>query len=248
MPDTLSSDNLTRLPHVAHAFFTRAHGNGGFSGQETPQDVYAVRAAMAQELGVAAANLLCCHQVHSADVVTVTEAWPAMENPHADAMVTDKPGFALGILTADCTPVLFAASDAPVIGAAHAGWRGAVGGILDNTLTAMEALGAKRNRVIAALGPCIWQASYEVGPEFPAPFLAEDDHNSRFFTPAARKGHFMFDLPGYVMARLLRLGVGSVALSPADTCAAPERFFSHRYSTLQGVPRGGNLMSAICLK
>jgi len=191
--------------------------------------------------------LLSAYQIHSSTVVTVTHNWLADDRPQADALVTNKKGFALGILTADCGPILFADVGAGVIGAAHAGWRGALSGILDNTLDAMETLGASRKSIHAALGPCIWQKSYEVGPEFPAPFLAEDPAHQRFFRAAFKSDHYMFDLPGYIMARLHALGVGSLAASPADTCAEPERFFSHRYSTLRNEKRKGNLMSAISL-
>ena len=245
--ETLSADNLNALPNLRHAFFTRAWGNAGFSGQESARDVFPVRAAMAAQLRVEPEKLLCCHQIHSPDAVTVTDIWDAQNNPHADALVTNKPGLALGILTADCVPVLFADSRAGVIGAAHAGWRGAVGGILENTLAAMEKLGATRKSIHTALGPCIWQNSYEVGPEFPAPFLAENPENDKFFRPAFKSDRYQFDLPGYVVAKLRDLGVGSVAASPADTCADPDRFYSHRYSTLRAEKRAGNLMSAIAL-
>ncbi|MDE2030009.1 MAG: peptidoglycan editing factor PgeF [Alphaproteobacteria bacterium] len=241
----LTAENLAALPHVRHAFFTRDQGNGGFSGQEDKSDVVPIRARMAAHLGVAPQNLLSGYQVHSPDVVTVTDIWQPEDRPRCDALVTGRRGVALGVLTADCVPVLFAGEG--VVGAAHAGWRGAVGGVLENTLAAMEKLGARRDAVHTALGPCIWQGSYEVGSEFPAPFLAENPCNEAFFRVSSRDGRYMFDLPGYVAEKLRQLGVGSVAMSPADTCAAPERFFSHRYSTLRGEKRSGNLMSAIAL-
>lgn len=245
---TLFSDNLNALPAIRHGFFTRAWGNAGFSGQENAADALKAREQMAAQLEVAPPNLLTCYQIHSPDAVTVTESWPPESRPKADALVTDKPGFALGILTADCVPLLFADSRAGVIAAAHAGWRGALGGIIDNTLNAMEKLGARRKSTIVALGPCIWQNSYEVGPEFPAPFLAENPGNAKFFRPAFKSDRYQFDLPAYVMAKLRTLGVASIDSSPADTCADPDTFYSHRYSTLRAEKRGGNLMSAIALK
>ena len=246
-PAPLLADNLNALSCARHAFFTKAWGNAGFSGQEKAEDAHASRARMAAYLRVAPENLLSCHQVHASDVVTVTGTWPPEDRPKADALVTDRTGVALGVLTADCVPVLFADAGAGVIGAAHAGWRGAIGGVIENTLAAMEKLGARRKFVCAALGPCIWQQSYEVGPEFPAPFLAESPSHERFFRPAFNSNRYQFDLPGYVAAKLWGLGVSSVAQPPADTCADPGRFYSHRYSTLRAEKRGGNLMSAIAL-
>jgi YfiH family protein len=203
---------------------------------------------MAAYLGILPTHFLCCRQVHSPNVVTVEDLWIPDAAPSADAMVTNKPGIALGILTADCVPVLFAATNVRVIGAAHAGWRGAVEGVLENTLKAMEKLGAQRKFIEAALGPAIAQVSYEVGPDFPKPFLAENPAHERFFIHSVRSGHYQFDLPGYVVEKLHHLGVGSVKPSPADTCAEPQRFFSHRYSTLRGEKRKGSLISAIAMK
>ncbi len=245
MKQILNASNLSGLSSVRHAFFTREWGNAGFSGQENEVDAHVARDAMAAHLGVAGDNLLSAYQVHSPNVVIVDDVWVAGDRPRADALVTAKKGIALGILTADCVPILFAGNG--VIGAAHAGWRGAVGGVIENTLDAMERLGAVRAGIYAAIGPCIWQASYEVGAEFPASFLTENADNARFFTPSFKSGHYQFDLPGYVVAKLRGLGVASVAGSPADTCAEPERFFSHRYSTLRNEKRGGNIMSAIVL-
>ena len=148
-------------------------------------------------------DLLTVHQIHSTDVLAVGQrALDLAGAPKADALVTDRPGVALGVLAADCAPVLFADAEAQVIGAAHAGWKGALGGVVDTTIAAMEKLGARRERVRAAIGPCIGAASYEVGPEFPAPFLAQDKANDAFFRPAKRAGHFMFDLAGYLLQRL----------------------------------------------
>jgi len=247
MTEILSADNLATLSGVRHGFFTRAFGNGGFSGQEDPSDVPPSRERMTHALGVAPQNLLSAYQIHSPDVVTVDTIWGKQDRPEADGLVTDRPGIALGILTADCVPILFADQRAGIIGAAHAGWRGAITGVVENTLEAMEKLGGQRKHIAAALGPCIWQKSYEVGPEFPAPFMAEASDNERFFAPAFKSDHYQFDLPGYVVAKLHRLGVPSVQHSPANTYAEPERYFSHRYSTLRAEKRQGNLMSAIAL-
>ena len=162
-------------------------------------------------------------------------------------MVTDRPGIALGILTADCAPVLLADIDAGVIGAAHAGWKGALSGVVEATIAAMEKLGARRENVRAAIGPCIGRESYEVGPEFPARFLEQDEANAAFFRPAARAGHSMFDLAGYLVHRIARTGV-AVEATGHDTLAASEDFFSYRRNTLQGVKDYGRGLSAIALE
>jgi len=247
MTNPLTAANLSGLPLIRHAFFTRKDGNGGFYVQENPVEVGESRARMADYLHVAPQNLINAHQIHSPDVITVNEIWSS-NYPKSDALVTDKTGIALGILTADCVPVLFADADARVIGAAHAGWRGAISGVLENTIAAMEKLGAQRRAIHAALGPCIWQNSYEVSAEFLAPFLAENAENEKFFRSAFKSGHFMFDLPAYVEHKLCRLGVASVQSSPADTFADPEMFYSHRYCTLRHEKRTGNLLSAIVLR
>jgi hypothetical protein len=163
-------------------------------------------------------------------------------------MVTRKPGLALGILTADCVPVLLADATAGVIGAAHAGWRGALDGILDTVVAAMVELGATPGHILAGVGPAICQRSYEVGPEFPQPFLAQNDGNKDFFCPSARDGHFMFDLKGYVARRLVGVGINSVQVLPCDTCAEDTRFFSYRRSCQRGEPDYGRGLSVICLE
>ena len=193
------------------------------------------------------AELVTVHQVHSAEVVFADGAWPQEQRPRADAMVTNRTGLLLGILTADCAPVLFADREAGIVGAAHAGWRGAIAGVTDATVEAMEQLGARRERICAAVGPCIAQASYEVGPEFPAPFLAEDPANAAFFNPSVRAGHFMFDLSGYVARRLKKLGIASVTALANDTCREEERFFSYRRACLRGEKHYGREISVIAL-
>jgi YfiH family protein len=190
------------------------------------------------------ARLVCAYQVHSADVVTVTEPWPDDERPHADALVTDRPGLLLGILTADCAPVLFHDARAGVIGAAHAGWKGAVSGVTDATIAAMEALGAQRGDIAAVVGPCIALRSYEVDAAFEQRFITADPANARFFR-AGRAGHAWFDLEGYVAERLRAAGLGSVAMLGEDTYGQPERFFSFRRATHHGEPGYGREISLI---
>lgn len=190
------------------------------------------------------APLVACYQVHSPDCVTVAEPWSDAERPQADALVTDRPGLLLAIVTADCTPVLLADREAGVIGAAHAGWKGAIAGVTDRTVAAMQALGARPERIAAAIGPTIAQASYEVDEGLRARFLAEEAANESFFV-AGKPGHWQFDLPGYVAARLVRAGVGRVENLALDTYAAPDRFFSFRRATHRGEPAYGRQMSLI---
>lgn len=192
------------------------------------------------------AQLVTVHQVHSAEAVTADRPWPQERRPHADALVSDRPGLLLGILTADCAPVLFADEAAGVIGAAHAGWRGAFAGITDSTIAAMERLGASRERICAAVGPCIGTASYEVDDGFRARFLDADPANARFFTDGpAGKPHF--DLPRYVVHRLLAGGIGEVEALHLDTYADADRFFSYRRATHRGEADYGRQLSAIAL-
>lgn len=257
MADIITADALSQMTGISHGFFTR---NGGVSdgiyaslncGQGSDDDRHAVaenRRRVATVLGVSSSHLLSVHQIHSPEVITVSEIWEPGERPRADAMVTARRGVALGILAADCGPILFADPDAGVVGAAHAGWRGAVGGVLEATVAAMEGLGAERGRITAVLGPTIAQPSYEVGPEFPEPFLDQDPDNGRFFRPSHRPGHHMFDLPGYIVARLTRCGLRHADQIGRDTCAEAESFFSYRRTTLDGVTGYGRNISAILLE
>jgi len=190
------------------------------------------------------AALVTLHQVHSADVVTVTAPIPLDARPHADAMVTDRPGLLLGILTADCVPILFADAARGIVGAAHAGWKGALGGVAEATLDAMTALGAQRSAIACAIGPCIGRASYEVSEGFERPFLARDEADVRFFS-AGRPGHLQFDIAGYVAARLAAAGASRIAMLDEDTCSQPERFFSYRRACLNGEPGYGRQISLI---
>lgn len=192
------------------------------------------------------AALVTVYQVHSPQVVVATSAWPDDARPHADALVTDCPGLLLGILTADCAPVLFADVEAGVIGAAHAGWKGAVCGVTDATVVAMESLGARRDRISAVVGPCIAQASYEVDDGFRARFVAVDFANHRFFV-TGRPGHAQFDLSGYVAHRLTAFGVSQVEALALDTLELEDRFYSFRRATLAGEPDYGRQISLIAL-
>jgi len=252
---SIQAENLQELPNIRHGFFTRQGGvsgglfaslDCGFSGRDAAQ-VNENRRRVAVHLGAKPENLLSCYQIHSPDVVTVTAVWTPDNRPEADAMVTKEKGIALGILTADCAPVLFVDPKAGVIGATHAGWRGALTGVIENTVAAMEKLGAARGAIQAAIGPCIHWNSYEVGPEFPAPFIAENPDHKRFFRPAFKSDRYMFNLPGYVEAKLRALGLASVAPSPADTLPDEARFFSYRRACLKGENRTGSLISAIML-
>jgi YfiH family protein len=244
------------LEGVRHGFFTRHGGVGeglyaslncGFGAADAPAVVEANRACAMTSLGLPATALVTVHQIHSADVVTVETPWPRERNPKADALVTRQAGVCLGVLTADCVPVLFADPAAGVIGAAHAGWKGALGGVLAATVEAMCRLGAEVGRVRAAIGPAIQQASYEVGPEFPGRFAERDAANLRFFQRSARAGHFMFDLPGFVEHSLTVLGLETVGNVRLDTCADEQRFFSYRRATLRSEPDYGRMLSAIAL-
>jgi len=245
--EILFADNLSSQPRLRHAFFTKSWGVSLFSGSEMEQQTVLARARISDYLGIQPSHFFYCRQIHSTKVFEVGDVWTPENSPRADAIITNKPGTALSVLTADCVPVLFAEPNAGVIGAAHAGWRGAVSGILENTIQAMEKLGAQRKNVIAALGPCIAQKSYEVGPEFPAPFLTENPNNKQFFKPSVRQGHFQFDIEGYVALKLRSFGVDNVSTMSVDTFAEPNRFFSHRYSILRGENRKGSLVSAIVL-
>ncbi|QIB32770.1 peptidoglycan editing factor PgeF [Ancylobacter pratisalsi] len=250
----VESSALAALPGIRHAFFTREGGvsggiyaglNGGTGSRDEPTHVAENRARMEASLGVPAGHLLTCWQIHSRDCVVVDRPWD--ERPKADAVATATPGIAAAVAIADCGPVLFADGEARVVAAAHSGWKGAVGGVLESTLARMEALGARRERIVAAIGPLIRQPSYEVGPDFIASFTALADGNKRFLVPSARAHHAMFDLPGYIAARLKAAGVGTVEDLGLDTYADEARFFSYRRATHRGEPDYGRLVAAITL-
>jgi YfiH family protein len=239
---------------IRHAFFTREGGvsagifaslNCGFGSGDDPAKVAENRAIAAARLGLPPAALVTCHQIHSAEIVVVDQVWTAGTAPRADGMATRQVGIALGVLAADCAPVLFADPEAGVIGAAHGGWRGALSGVVEATVRAMVGLGARRDRIRAGIGPCIAQSSYEVGPEFEARFAADDPGSGAFFAPGPRPGHFRFDLPGYIAHRLQALGLASVEDAGLDTVSDDQRFFSYRRACHRGEPDYGRALAAI---
>ena len=249
--DVIRSDILAEVPH---GFLGRRGGvsAGILSGLNVGLGSNDDRAAIAENRRRAIAaiapgtHLVTLHQVHSPDVVVATAAFPDDARPHADALVTDRPGLLLGILTADCAPVLFADPQAGVIGAAHAGWKGAIGGVLAATVDAMEQLGADRSRIAAAIGPCIAKSSYEVDKAFRQRFLDANPENERFFADG-RAGHAWFDLEGFNAAALAAAGVSRIAALGLDTYGAPDRFYSFRRATHRQEPDYGRQLSAIGL-
>jgi YfiH family protein len=249
----MTSPITSDLIAARHGFFTRAGGvstgpfaslNCSWSGADARENILENRARLARTLGGEPASLVGLTQVHGADVATVTEPWAPGAGPRADAAVTDRPGIMLGIVTADCAPVLFADMQAGVIGGAHAGWRGAVGGVLEATIAAMQALGARE--IAAVVGPCIGQASYEVAADLRDAVLAYDPADADFFADG-RPERWQFDLAGYCAARLRRAGLAQVAVTGHDTLALDSLFFSHRRRTLAGGGPIGHQMSAITL-
>lgn len=241
------------LAPMRHGFFTRRGGassgifaglNCGLGSSDQAEIVRINRARAAESLDVAPENLVTVHQVHSASVAVIEG--PPDDRPEADAMVTDRPGLALSVLTADCQPVLLADNEAGVIGAAHAGWRGTLDGVLEATLDAMERLGASRQGIRAAIGPTISQAAYEVGPEFLDDFLAEDPENHRFFING-EGDRYLFDLPGFGLYRLRAAGIGAAEWTRHCTYGDESRFYSYRRATKAGQADYGRLISAIRL-
>jgi YfiH family protein len=253
---TLASPLLSAIPGVRHAFFTRQGGvsegiydslNAGIGSHDDPANVAENRRRMAQRMGVTAAHFLTVHQTHSPDVVVATEPWGAGSRPRADAIVTRIEGLAIGASAADCGPILLVDPNARVIGAAHAGWKGALTGILESAIDAMEKLGAERNGMIAAIGPLIRQPSYEVGGEFVERFMEADAENALFFIPSAREGHAMFDLAGFIRRRLENAGVLMIDDLGIDTYA-DENFFSYRRSVHRKESDYGRHVHAIALE
>ncbi len=252
----LQAPSLSALAGVRHAFFTRAGGvsdgvyaslNGGTGSQDAPAHVAENRARMAAALGVTADRFLTAYQVHSPEVATIDRPWIPDARPRADGLVTATPGIAIGVSTADCGPILFADAQARVVGAAHAGWRGALTGVIEATVAAMERLGAARGRIVAAAGPMIRQPNYEVGPEFITTFKAADAVNERFFQPGPRAGHPLFDLAGYIAARLAAAGIGRLEDIGRCTYANDETFFSYRRSVHRKEADYGRHINAIAL-
>jgi hypothetical protein len=242
------------LGEFPHGFLGRRGGvsTGELAGLNVGYGSHDDREAIAgnRRLAVAAllpeAELATVHQIHSAEALHVQKAWPQDQRPRADAMVTDTPNLLLGILTADCAPVLFADHRAVVVGAAHAGWRGALAGVTDATIAAMERLGARRENIHAAVGPCIGQPSYEVDEAFRARFLDHDPDNARFFVPG-EGGKPHFDLEAYVVHRLLAVGIDEVEALNLDTYSDADRFYSYRRSTHRGEADYGRQLSAIAI-
>jgi hypothetical protein len=252
----LQAVNLADLERVRHGFFTRAGGvsqgefaalNCGYSGGDDPLRVEENRALALARLGAAPASLCTVRQVHGAAVVVARTAEPGWPTRRADALVTDQPGLTLGVLSADCAPVLLADRAAGVIGAAHAGWRGALAGVVEATVEAMAALGARPQRTRAAVGPCIALPSYEVGPDLHRPVVAEDPASAALFRPVPGGDRLLFDLEAYVLRRLARAGVAERQALAEDTFADEARFFSARRTRRRGGARFGLMLSAITL-
>ena len=247
---------LSAIPGLRHAFFSREGGvssgiyaglNGGLGSNDDPANVAENRRRMAEQMGVGPDRFLSLHQVHSPDAVVATGPWPATTRPRADAIVTRAEDLAIGVTAADCGPILFVDPNARVIGAAHAGWKGALTGIVESTVEAMERLGAERADIVAAIGPLIRQPSYEVGNEFVERFVEADSENALFFIPAAREGHAMFDLAGFIRMRLENAGVLMIDDIGVDTYS-DERFFSYRRSVHRKEPDYGRHVHAIVLE
>jgi YfiH family protein len=250
------SPALDTLKGVRHAFFTRAGGvsegvyaslNGGLGSADEHARVLENRRRMTRALDVADGALAMAYQVHSPDAVLAEHPWTRDGRPRADAVVTKTPGLAVGVTVADCGPILLADAAAGVVGAVHAGWKGALMGVIESAIAAMEGLGAERRRMVAAIGPIIRRESYEVGPEFVARFREADSANRCYFEPAARLGYAMFDLPAYIMRRLLLARVGTIQDLGLDTYADEEQFFSYRRSVHRKEADYGRLVAAIAV-
>jgi YfiH family protein len=251
---TVEAIRAALLGDLPHGFLGRRGGvsmglcaglNTGFGSDDDPEAV-AENRRRAVEAVAPGARLVTVHQAHSSEALYAAALWPDDARPQADAIVTDRPGLALGILTADCTPVLLADRQAGVIAAAHAGWKGALGGVIESTLALMERHGADRARVAAAIGPVIARKSYEVDDSFLRRFAEADPENDRFFSPG-RAGHHQFDLEAYVLARLAKAGVTRAEALGLDTYSDPERFYSYRRATHNGDPTVGRQISIISL-
>jgi polyphenol oxidase len=252
---TFGSSLLAAIPGLRHAFFTREGGvsdgiyeglNGGLGSNDDPANVAENRRRMAGQMGVVPENFISVHQIHSPDAVVATGPWQGDERPRADAIVTRTEGIAICVTAADCGPILFADAGARVIGAAHAGWKGALTGVLESTIDAMEKLGADRSGMVAAIGPLIRQHSYEVGSEFVERFLDADAEHGVFFIPSVRADHAMFDLAGFIRMRLENAGVLMIDDIGVDTYS-DERFYSYRRSVHRKEPDYGRHVHAIAL-
>lgn len=252
----IEAPDLKSVKSVRHGFFTRQGGqssglftslNCGFGSGDDKPTVARNRALAGERLGVAGGNLLTVWQWHSPDVIVAAEPWDVLKSPKGDAIVTTKPGLAIAVLSADCAPILFADAQAGVIGAAHAGWKGALAGVSDATIAVMEENGARRDRITAVIGPTISQKAYEVGPDFASQFIAEAPDNADFFTPSTRPHHQMFDLPAYLKRRMMRQGLGQVTDLGLCTYSDEDRFYSFRRTTHRNEKDYGRQISAIVL-
>jgi YfiH family protein len=252
---TLTSPLLSAIPGLRHGFFSREGGisegiyaglNGGVGSKDNPDHVAENRRRMAAAIGVEPSHFLTVFQIHSPDVAVAEAPWDAAARPRVDAIVTRVDGLAIGATAADCGPVLLADPSARVIGAAHAGWKGALSGVVESTIDAMEKLGAKRADMVAAIGPLIRQPSYEVGPEFVDRFIEADAENVRFFLPSLRRSHSLFDLGGFIRMRLEHAGIALIDDLGIDTYA-DQRFYSYRRSVHRGEPDYGRNIHAIAL-
>jgi len=256
MLQPIQSDALARHGRIAHGFFGRRGGvsegiyaslNCGLGSKDARDVVGKNRSRVADHLGVAHDGLLTAYQHHSTDAIVVREPWTFETMPKADALVTTTRGIAVGALAADCAPVLFADAEAGVVAAAHAGWKGALGGVLESAVATMEQLGARRARIEAVLGPCIGPSAYEVGLEFEANFIAKSAENARFFKRPSEGARPYFDLPAFVLHRLGAMGLGFVGSETRCTYSHPDDFFSYRRTTHRREPDYGRQISAIVL-
>jgi len=256
-PDPVEAKALKALKSVRHGFFTRHGGvseglyatlNCALRSKDDPTNVRENRLRVAAAMGVDADHFVSGYQVHGCAVATVYRPWNLASRPEVDALVTAKRGVALGVTIADCAPLLFADEEAGVIGVAHAGWKGALAGIAEATVDAMENLGAETERIVVAVGPCIGPDSYEVGPEFRDKFLAADPANARFFKDGPRADHPLFDLPGYIEARLKTLKLAAIEMIGLDTRPDGSDFFSYRRACLNEEPAFGHNIAAIALE
>ena len=247
---------FSSIPRITHGFFTRQGGvstgvynslNCGYGSNDQFERVEANRRRIIEKLGIQGGSLITCNQIHSAKVVNVVKPWSHERSPKADGLVTNLPGLMLGILTADCAPVLFTDDLAGIIGAAHAGWKGALNGILESTVDEMVKLGSSRSNIQAAIGPCIGLKSYEVGPEFKELFIGEKRANEQFFRNSTKIGYYKFDLKSYIRCRLLNTSISNVYETKYDTYSEKELFFSYRRSVLEGENDYGRSLSAISI-
>lgn len=248
--------DLEKIKYVSHGFFTRIGGasdgiygtlNCAWSSKDAADHVRMNRAKVAETLGLEPENMVTLKQVHSNKVIKVSKPWTREQAPEADALVTDQKGLGIAVLTADCAPVLFAAKKERVVGAAHAGWKGAISGVMEATVAAMGEFGVKPSDISAAIGPCIGPQSYEVSEGFEKPFIEQDAANDKFFR-AGKPGHLIFDLPGYIHDRLQKLGVGNIYDTRQDTLANENAFFSYRRSCIRKEPDYGRQISLIAIR